>query len=88
MGTLFDQPIRRKTTVSINDLDRFLAEAVRLAKKHKIPVDDVIDAQAVLESERMNEFCVLNANVLDEQLAGFGEILWRISGCLEKWGDK
>ena len=82
MGTLFSQPNREYQTVTHSYLDDFLADAVMLAKKHGITVEDVIAAQEALEMKRRNDLFVF-----DEQIAGLGEILQELVSAVEKLGS-
>ncbi len=83
MGTLGNQPPRENYQVNDGYLDEFLAVAVKLASKHKVSVEAVIEARRVLEIERTNELRNLDGDYRDEQLGGFGQILGRIADALE-----
>ncbi|MBD2043479.1 hypothetical protein [Microcoleus sp. FACHB-672] len=83
MGTLFDQPERNHRRVTDSELDAFLSDAVKLAKKHSINVAEVIKAKGVLELERRNDLYVNNGDSFDEQMSGFGEILQEMVSTLE-----
>lgn len=58
MGVLGNQLPRQDFRVSNEYLDKFLVDAVRLANKHLISVDSVIEARRVLEMERGNSILV------------------------------
>ena len=75
MGTLGNQPPRNSHSVDDRYLDEFLGQAVKLAAKHKITVDAVIEARRVLEMERTNDLRNLSGDYHDEHMGGFGEIL-------------
>lgn len=75
MGTLFNQKERDHENITEEGLSSFLGVAARLAEKHKVSVSDVIAAKHALELERQNKLSVRSGDTLDEQLAGFGELL-------------
>lgn len=83
MGTLGNQPPRDSHRVDDCYLDEFLGLSVKLAAKHKISVESVIEARRVLEMERSNDLRNLSGDYHDEHMGGFGEILGRIAGALE-----
>lgn len=78
MGTLFHQEPRRPHYAD-SGLDGFLANATKLAKKHKISVADVIAAKHALEIERQNNLYVNNGDAFDEQMSGFGELIQELN---------
>lgn len=84
MGTLFNQPERKLFRVSTDHLDSFLKDITSLSKKHGIPVSDAIAAARVLELERQNDLYVSNGDIFDEQIAGIGELLEKISSAIEQ----
>lgn len=88
MGTLFSQPEREIKKITIQDIDNFLSAACELASKHKIDVKDVIAAKNALEMSRRNDLYVINGNVFDEQMAGFGDILKEIHDALNDIAEK
>lgn len=88
MGTLFSQSERESKKITIENVDNFLSAVCELATKHKIDVKDVIAAKHALEMSRRNDLYVMNGNVLDEQLAGFGEIFKDIHGVLNDIAEK
>ena len=83
MGVLGNQPPRDNQRVDDRYLDEFLGTAVKLAAKHKISVESVIEARRVLEIERANDLRNLAGDYHDEHMGGFGEILNRIASALE-----
>jgi acetoin utilization deacetylase AcuC-like enzyme len=83
MGTLFRQEPRNHLRVETSDLDEFVSSAVKLAQKHKIHVCDVIAAGRVLELSRRNDLFVNNGDAFDEQIAGIGELLQKLSDAVE-----
>lgn len=88
MGTLFNQPERENKKIQLESVDNFLSASYELATKHKIEVKDVIAAIHALELQRKNDLYVQNANVFDEQLAGFGDILKEIHEALHNISEK
>jgi hypothetical protein len=87
MGTLFNQPERRRLTIMREDVENFLEMVADLAKKHRVDVAVALDAWKVCEMKRATDLHVDNRNVLDEQLAGFGEILRDIGSKLRTDSD-
>ncbi|WP_428000000.1 hypothetical protein [Acidovorax sp.] len=83
MGTLGTQPPRPSHRIEEGQLDYFLADAVKLANKHKISVDSVIEAQRVLELGRANDLRIAAGDYHDEHMGGFGDILSRIADALD-----
>lgn len=83
MGTPGAQPRRPACRINEGDLDNFLADAVKLATKHKISVDSVIEARRVLEISRANELQTVSGEYHDEHMGGFGDLLSRIADALE-----
>ncbi len=83
MGTLYSQTPRNYRDVEIADLDEFLSAALEISKKHKIPVADVIAASRVLQLKRTNDLYVANGDAFDEQIAGIGELLEKVTSAIE-----
>lgn len=75
MGTLSSQPARDYLRVSPGMVTSFLKDAVKIANECGVTVSDVIEAERVLQMDRQNSLSVRNGDVLDEQLAGFGELI-------------
>jgi hypothetical protein len=88
MSTLFSQEPRKYHRVSEGDIDDFLTDAKELASKLKIELKDVIAAKHVLELQRRNDLYAANGDALDEQLAGFGDVLRGIQNTLSDIVDK
>ncbi len=86
MGTLGSQPERNHYRVSHDELDAFLEDATKLAKKHDISLEAVIEAKGVLEMERQNNVAVQAGDYTDEQAGGFGDVLSRIATALKEKG--
>lgn len=86
MGTLFSQPERDPRYVGIQEIDDFLADAAELAAKHRIGIADVIAAKHALELQRQNTLAVKGGDALDEQLAGFGELVRELTAAIK--GDE
>jgi hypothetical protein len=83
MGTLFSQKERDFRIVSPNDVVAFLNNASKVAKKCNVSVAEVIEAAKVLEMERRNSLYVANGDTLDEQLAGFGELIQELTSTIK-----
>lgn len=83
MGTLHDQPMRTRRDGQVE-----LADAVFLLDKFnkRYDIADVIALFAALVEQSKIAAYLDNADVMDEQLSGFGEILQEISRNLK--GDE
>ncbi len=84
MGTLFDQPPREFFSVQNDDVKSELEFVIELSKKYKVPPADIIALMGVLEQRRKTTSDICNQDVLDEQLAGFGEIISELSDNLKE----
>jgi len=84
MGTLRNQPPRDHFH---QDLDSLLTELGAIGNKHNINIATAIEAKKALEFERQNNITVQNGDYHDEQMAGLGDILERISGAIESVGQ-
>jgi len=80
MGTLFSQPPRQFRETTFEETDALLSECAKLASKHKVPIETVLLAKQVQEMRRRNDLFVDDKDALDEQLAGFGELLEALAG--------
>jgi len=80
MGTLQDQPPRNSYHY---DLDLAMRDFIEISKKHKVPVETVIEANKVMELERRNKITVNNGDIHDEQMAGFGDIFIQMAEAIE-----
>ena len=83
MGVLGSQPPRNSHRVDDLYLEQFISHASKLAKKHGVTVESVIEARRVLEMERANDLRNLAGDYHDEQMGGFGQILSRIADAIE-----
>jgi hypothetical protein len=79
MGTLFDQPPRLESLGKLFDYVR--SEAQKIAKNPKAPTLE--ELQVASEMVRA-ALAIQSADVLDEQLGGFGSILEGIADSLER----
>lgn len=82
MGTLFNQRPRDYCDIQMHYLDSFLHEMTCIAKKHGIPLSEVLKAREILEWKRANDLFVADGDSKDEQLMGFGELLKETNQCL------
>ncbi len=78
MGTLLNQSPRKYWAVTKDNVDSFLEDAMELAQKHKITISDVFEAYKICEAQRKHNLYVANGDALDEQLAGFGELIQKL----------
>lgn len=82
MGTLFDQPPRQES------LDRLFSYVERKAREIAVKADFPTNAEYHVACDMIRTaLAVQSADVLDEQLGGFGHILERIADSLEKISD-
>lgn len=84
MGVLGNQPERDSFRLPVGYLEAFLEDAAKLAEKHSISIEAVIEEKRVLEMERRNSILSLGGDYHDEYMGGFGDILSRIADALEK----
>jgi hypothetical protein len=61
----------------------FLEGAKSVAKRANVELDQVLEATKILEQRRSIDIAVNNADVLDEQLAGFGELMLQIGNAFD-----
>lgn len=84
MGTLFKQEVRRRYSIQRNTILDKIAELKIIAKESGLSIDQVIEVKKVLEQERTNDLYVVNGDVFDEQMAGFGELALRLTNRFKK----
>jgi hypothetical protein len=85
MGTLHDQPMRTRRDGQVE-----LADALSALRKLDKPftTSDIVALFAALVEQSKVAAYLDNADILDEQLAGFGEILQSISDNLKGEDDE
>ena len=89
MGTLFNQPARELKRVTDEDLFNELVALNQLRiKTFTGSMQEIIATKHMLELQRRNELFVTNADILDEQLAGIGDLLVRLITLLEEREDE
>ncbi|HHD80446.1 MAG TPA: hypothetical protein ENK99_02395 [Campylobacterales bacterium] len=84
MGTLYNQPPRDYTKITISDKNHFFEEVKALSKKHKMTTDEIINGLKILELRRRNDLFVNNGDIYDEQIAGIGHEFQDISSSLRE----
>lgn len=82
MGTLFDQPVRKRHQIDSEELLYEIETIKYVAKKSRLDIDKVIDIYKAASINRFIDCYVSNGDVFDEQMAGFGEILNEIKNSL------
>lgn len=75
MGTLFAQQPRNFYRVGEDDLSYAINSLKAVAKAQKLEFSTVLEVAKLLEKRRELNIACANHDALDEQLAGFGEIL-------------
>jgi hypothetical protein len=75
MGTLFEQQPRKFLELDELDIDRFIEEVKTIKKKSGWTVDQSLKAREILESKRKNDLYVIDGDIHDEHMAGFGELI-------------
>jgi len=75
MGTLYNQSPRRYNLVECETVERHIEWAAEVAKKHKVPVSDIIEMKKVLEMERQITLSVYDGDAWDEQIGGIGDLI-------------
>ncbi len=83
MGTLYTQAVRKDEEIYGEAIDNFFEKVLRLAKKHNIKEQDIIEGLKVLELKRKNNLFRNNGDIHDEQMAGMGKEIQSISTALE-----
>ncbi|MCC6474661.1 MAG: hypothetical protein IT514_13055 [Burkholderiales bacterium] len=84
MATTYEMAGRNRRPVSEEQLDAFLARAVALATRHGVDVATVVQAARVCELRRANDLRADAGDILDDQLADFGEMLRAWAGLAEE----
>lgn len=82
MGTLFEQPPRNALYLSQHEIKTFMDDALALSAQYKVSLETILKVYEIKELERRNNLYKTNGDILDEQLAGFGVILEKISESL------
>lgn len=83
MSTLFKQDVRTYSSVEMKDVELFLEDIKSLSEKHKLPIENVLEAYKIKEMERTNDLYVNNGNAHDEQMSGIGELLKELVQAVE-----
>lgn len=83
MGTLGNQTARNEFLINNDDLNFFIQGAAKIAKENETTIETVVSAKHALELERKNNIAVQSGDYTDEQVDGFGELLYRIACALE-----
>jgi hypothetical protein len=79
MGTLFDQPARQSFRVNENEIEEFILET---EKYPGVSLSDYIKLVDVLEYRRRTNHMIIDRDVWDEQMIGFGELLKQLLDAL------
>lgn len=75
MGTLYNQPVRSRRYLSLEDYNYQIRTARSLATQHNITIEESLIVMLIAEIKRGNELFVDNGDTFDEQMAGIGEEL-------------
>ena len=79
MGTLHNQAPRDHKINDIKAINDFFKEISKLATKHKMSNENIIEGLKVLELRRENNLYVANGDTHDEQMSGIGDEIAKIS---------
>ncbi|MTJ51266.1 hypothetical protein FJR38_00470 [Anabaena sp. UHCC 0253] len=82
MGTLFNQEPRNYR--HCENTESYIENTIKLSKKYKITIDQVIAIEQLLECKRRNDLYVDNGDIHDEQMAGIGELLRNLVSVIEE----
>ncbi|MCD4832689.1 MAG: hypothetical protein K8R31_02765 [Bacteroidales bacterium] len=83
MGTLFNQNVRIRYSVEKKEVESFLDDIKSLSVRHKVSIENVLEAYKVKELERTTDLYVDNGDIHDEQMTGVGELLKELIGAIE-----
>lgn len=75
MGTLFNQLPRKGCHVEKEDISNAANKLIDVSNETELTLDQVIKIYEILVIDRKNNLMWHQGDTLDEQLAGFGEIL-------------
>ncbi len=81
------QDNRNYRHVSTADLKSFIEDMQAVASVTGLTIDQVLKAREICESERKNTLYVTNGDIHDEQMAGIGELLEKISYAIQAIAD-
>jgi hypothetical protein len=79
MGTLYNQPDRNYHHINDSNAISFIERVKDISKKEKITFAEVLQVFEILENKRRNDLYVANGDILDEHMAGLGELVKGIS---------
>lgn len=79
MGTVFQQPVRDRLSISHDDILMHVHELTSVAETAGVSLDQVVAVWRVLEMSRANDLAADNGDIHDEQMAGFAGILETVS---------
>ena len=84
MGTLKDQPVRKSHHVTRESVEQLVEEISDISNKTYHDFESVLRVYELLETRRRNDLIKDNGDIHDEQMAGIGDELAKISGAIEK----
>ncbi|MDZ7817414.1 MAG: hypothetical protein U5K55_01860 [Aliarcobacter sp.] len=84
MGTLYTQELRMTYDLDMEQCNEFFDDVQTLTKSHKMTNQEIIEGLKVLELRRKNDLFVNNGDIYDEQIAGIGKELSKISSSLKE----
>jgi hypothetical protein len=84
MGTLFNQKPRESHEFCSDDVIFFLSVIENVMAKTGLSYEQVMRAYEYMQMERKNNLYHDNADVFDEQMMGFGELLQKLISLLNK----
>lgn len=84
MGTLKNQPVRRSHYVTRESVEQLIEEVSDIANKTYHDFGSVLRVYELLETRRRNDLIKDNGAIHDEQMAGIGDELTKISDAIGK----
>ena len=84
MGTLKDQPVRKSYYVTRENVEQLIEEVLDISNHTGHPFESVLRVYELLETRRRNDLTKANGDIHDEQMAGIGDELTKISDAIRE----
>ena len=83
MGTLKDQPVRNSYYVTRQSVEQLIDEVLDISNNTGHPFESVLRVYELLETRRRNDLLKDNGDIHDEQMAGIGDELTKLSEAIK-----
>ncbi len=83
MGTLKDQSVRKSYYVTRESVEQLIEEVLDISNETGHPFESILRVYELLETRRRNDLTKDNGDVHDEQMAGIGDELTKISDAIK-----